>query len=78
MRELDDVASLRFASVYRAFESLEDFEAAITLLRAEREATGREPAHLGGGAAYPSGMPRATEDALAGSGGAADSPAPPH
>ena len=78
LRELDEVAYLRFASVYRAFESLEDFEAAITLLRAEREATGREPAHLGGGAAYPSGMPRHTEDALAGSGGAADSPAPPH
>ena len=37
-----------------------------------------EVAYLGGGAAYPSGMPRATEDALAGSGGAADSPAPPH
>jgi transcriptional repressor NrdR len=43
LRELDEVAYLRFASVYRAFESLEDFEAAITLLRAEREATGAEP-----------------------------------
>jgi transcriptional repressor NrdR len=43
LRELDEVAYLRFASVYQAFEDLEDFEAAITLLRAEREATGREP-----------------------------------
>jgi transcriptional repressor NrdR len=44
LRELDEVAFLRFASVYQAFESLEDFEAAITLLRAEREPTGVEPA----------------------------------
>ncbi|CCH76819.1 Transcriptional repressor nrdR [Nostocoides japonicum T1-X7] len=43
LRELDEVAYLRFASVYQAFESLEDFEAAITLLRAEQPATGREP-----------------------------------
>jgi transcriptional repressor NrdR len=35
LRELDEVAYLRFASVYQAFDSLEDFEAAITLLRAE-------------------------------------------
>lgn len=44
LRALDEVAYLRFASVYQAFDSLEDFEAAITLLRAEREATGEEPA----------------------------------
>jgi transcriptional repressor NrdR len=43
LRELDEVAYLRFASVYRAFESLEDFEESIALLRAEREATGVEP-----------------------------------
>jgi transcriptional repressor NrdR len=36
LRELDEVAYLRFASVYQAFESLEDFESAITSLRAER------------------------------------------
>lgn len=36
LRNLDEVAYLRFASVYQAFDSLEDFEAAITLLRAER------------------------------------------
>lgn len=33
LQELDLVAYLRFASVYRAFESLEDFEAAIAELR---------------------------------------------
>ena len=43
LRELDEVAYLRFASVYQAFESTDDFEAAITLLRAERSATGIEP-----------------------------------
>jgi transcriptional repressor NrdR len=35
LRELDEVAYLRFASVYQGFTSLEDFEAAITLLRME-------------------------------------------
>jgi len=33
LRELDEVAFLRFASVYQAFESLEDFETAISTLR---------------------------------------------
>ena len=36
LRELDEVAYLRFASVYQGFSSLEDFEAAITALRDER------------------------------------------
>lgn len=35
LRELDEVAYLRFASVYQAFESLDDFDAAIAQLRAE-------------------------------------------
>jgi transcriptional repressor NrdR len=43
LRALDEVAYLRYASVYQAFDSLEDFEAAITLLRAEHEAIGVEP-----------------------------------
>lgn len=49
LRELDEVAYLRFASVYRSFDSLEDFEGEIALLRAERdaaaegEAPGRPP-----------------------------------
>lgn len=35
LRELDEVAYLRFASVYRAFESASDFETEIAMLRAE-------------------------------------------
>lgn len=46
LRALDEVAFLRFASVYQAFESLEDFESAITVLRAERVPTGVEPQSL--------------------------------
>ncbi|QKW21875.1 transcriptional repressor NrdR [Kitasatospora sp. NA04385] len=38
LKELDVVAYLRFASVYRAFDNLEDFEAAIAELRSERPA----------------------------------------
>ena len=37
LRELDEVAYLRFASVYRSFESAEDFEREIEALRAARE-----------------------------------------
>ena len=36
LRELDEVAYLRFASVYKAFESAEAFEEEIRMLRAER------------------------------------------
>ena len=43
LKSLDEVAYLRFASVYQAFDNLEDFESAITLLRAERDAAGIEP-----------------------------------
>ena len=39
LKELDVVAYLRFASVYRAFESLADFEAEITALRASTPAS---------------------------------------
>jgi len=35
LRELDEIAYLRFASVYQAFETLDDFDAAISRLRAE-------------------------------------------
>jgi transcriptional repressor NrdR len=38
LRELDEVAYLRFASVYQAFESLADFESAISVLRADHDA----------------------------------------
>ena len=37
LRELDEVAYLRFASVYRGFESLTDFEAEISALRSARD-----------------------------------------
>ncbi|MBS2965996.1 transcriptional regulator NrdR [Actinocrinis puniceicyclus] len=51
LRDLDLVAYLRFASVYRAFDSLEDFEAEIAALRrahtdADAEQAG-EPAPVG-------------------------------
>jgi transcriptional repressor NrdR len=36
LKKLDQVAYLRFASVYQDFESLEDFETAIGVLRAEQ------------------------------------------
>ncbi|MFC6287565.1 transcriptional regulator NrdR [Nocardioides sp. GCM10027113] len=45
LRQLDEVAYLRFASVYRAFESVDDFEHEIALLRAERR-TPDSPAEL--------------------------------
>jgi len=38
LREPDEVAYLRFASVYQAFESLDDFEAAVEKLRQEKSA----------------------------------------
>ena len=40
LRELDEVAYLRFASVYRAYSSVEDFEKEIAGLRAAREIPG--------------------------------------
>ena len=43
LRELDEVAYLRFASVYQGFESLEDFEAAITLLRVDHQESAATP-----------------------------------
>ncbi|MDR7185843.1 MULTISPECIES: transcriptional regulator NrdR [Microbacterium] len=39
LRDLDEVAYLRFASVYQAFDSLEDFEAAIEQLRVDHGRT---------------------------------------
>ncbi|MEZ0578131.1 transcriptional regulator NrdR [Nocardioides sp. MH1] len=39
LRQLDEVAYLRFASVYRGFESAADFEAEIALMRMERAGT---------------------------------------
>jgi transcriptional repressor NrdR len=39
LRDLDEVAYLRFASVYRSFESLSDFEQEISALRDARRQT---------------------------------------
>ena len=39
LRELDEVAYLRFASVYQGFDSLDDFEGAISQLRKDRGAS---------------------------------------
>ena len=41
LRELDEVAYLRFASVYRSFESLADFEEEIAVLREKHQAAGK-------------------------------------
>jgi transcriptional repressor NrdR len=41
LRDLDEVAYLRFASVYRGFESLADFEAEIATLRSEHSGSWR-------------------------------------
>ncbi|MEV6815871.1 transcriptional regulator NrdR [Micromonospora sp. NPDC051296] len=51
LRDLDEVAYLRFASVYRSFDSLADFEREIETLRAAaraREGAGVEAASAAG------------------------------
>jgi transcriptional repressor NrdR len=50
LRELDEVAYLRFASVYRSFDSLADFEREIAALRAhahDEASAGRTAASAG-------------------------------
>lgn len=42
LRKLDEVAFLRFASVYQAFESLNDFDSAIAELRAHPNSVGSD------------------------------------
>ncbi|GAB3558528.1 transcriptional regulator NrdR [Spelaeicoccus albus] len=49
LRELDEVAYLRFASVYQGFDSLEDFETAIAGLRADRRMRGEDSDSPGAG-----------------------------
>jgi transcriptional repressor NrdR len=55
LRELDEVAYLRFASVYRSFDSLRDFEREIAALRESKAHGGdrRDGAGEGGGARDP-------------------------
>ncbi|MTD16535.1 transcriptional repressor NrdR [Nakamurella sp. YIM 132087] len=43
LRSLDEVAYLRFASVYMSFESADDFAAEIEKLRADHPASGSPP-----------------------------------
>jgi transcriptional repressor NrdR len=45
LRALDEVAYLRFASVYQAFSSIEDFEKAILDLRSEHRADDAAQSH---------------------------------
>lgn len=71
LRDLDEVAYLRFASVYQAFESLDDFEAAITALRAEREAGDDDALDVADGA---TGVAGAAEPGRGPAEGAAVSP----
>jgi len=48
LRDLDEVAYLRFASVYQAFTSADDFEKAIAELRSpSRSSAGRTASHAG-------------------------------
>ena len=47
LRQLDEVAYLRFASVYKAFSSIDDFEKAIADLRAATESRHRRPSWSG-------------------------------
>lgn len=44
LRDLDEVAYLRFASVYQGFDSLDDFESAIALLRVAHAEDAADPA----------------------------------
>ena len=46
LQELDEVAYMRFASVYRGFESLNDFEEEIVALRSARKGAEREDARV--------------------------------
>jgi transcriptional repressor NrdR len=49
LRDLDEVAYLRFASVYRSFDSLGDFEQEIAALRADRPVAPVPPGPPGNG-----------------------------
>jgi transcriptional repressor NrdR len=57
LRDLDEVAYLRFASVYRGFESLADFEEEIAGLRRERESGWRSGEQDGPGPSPGDGDP---------------------
>ena len=68
LQELDLVAYLRFASVYRAFDSLEDFEAAIAELRETRRGPAVDDEDAGAG----------SQEDDRGTGGTSQVPVPAH
>jgi len=67
LRQLDEVAYLRFASVYRSFTSLSDFEAEIAALRATEPGTRGEEPRVEARAAEPSARPAGIDLVGAGS-----------
>ena len=72
LQELDLVAYLRFASVYRAFDSLDDFEAAVAELR---QAT-HGPAADGTGPADETAEAAGSQEDERGTGGTSQVPQP--
>ena len=60
LQELDLVAYLRFASVYRAFDSLDDFEAAIVELREATPGPAADDEDAGSGSQEDDGGPGGT------------------
>lgn len=69
LSDLDQIAYLRFASVYRGFQTLEDFESAISELRSRGEDGGRGEVPAGEAARAgddPAGPPHGAADPLPG------------
>ena len=61
LRELDEVAYLRYASVYRNFSSLDDFEGEIALLRAIPSETSARPSLATSSASVMNSSPNSNE-----------------
>ncbi|WP_130839284.1 transcriptional regulator NrdR [Corynebacterium neomassiliense] len=63
LRKLDEVAYLRFASVYKSFRSAEDFENEIRMLRDQHSDSGRHPdSRSGSGSADEDRAPETATD----------------
>ncbi len=71
LRKLDEVAYLRFASVYRSFDSLDDFEQEIKALRDDREPSATGGPERGRGTAADHRRHRSTTDIQATNAGTA-------
>jgi transcriptional repressor NrdR len=72
LRDLDEVAYLRFASVYRSYESVDDFASEIDRLRSERVGrVGRRPARARAATDADGAIPEATPAAAGPTAGAA-------